>query len=468
MKTTTICWVIAAAVATLNNGFSEPRTWTDAQGRTVKAEFVEIKAGKVTLKFPNGKTMPFPFNRLSEADQAYVKRLFNLNPANIARQIDAHVNRKLAKEGIEPNPPTTEEQFVRRAYLEITGTIPTFDQALDFLESEDSDKRRKLIDQLLDTEGYISHSFNWYADMLRLVSRINDFYVYETYNQWIKDSIRQNKPYDQLVYEMLTSQGRIWDNPASGYFLRDRGMPLDNLSTTVAVFLGTEITCAQCHDHPFEDWTQMDFYQIYAFLAQRQDRPYGREFGQMLSKERGRIETEQRQEDESLGEKGFVQPFRNVISATYAKVWDDESKALTLPADYKYDDGKPGQPVTPRTLFGESTDRWANDLSPVINSPNGLRERTTQGLLSRQRTAFGNAPLAKPCTNPWIISHRLMKRKTPSCCATWSKHSRIWISTRRRSSEPSTTPKLGNAAPLSLGLPWPKSIGINTTFLALS
>ncbi len=344
----------------LTNPNLQARTWTDVQGRKVEAEYVDVNAGKVALRLANGKVVQFPFSKLSPDDQNYVKKQYGIQPKNVAKRIDSFINEKLKKEGIKANPLTTDEQFLRRAYLEITGTIPTFRQALDFLESENPDKRRILIDELLDSEGYISHSFNWFADMLRLVSITSDFYVYETYIDWIKQSIRENKPFDELVYEMLTSEGRLWDNPASGYYLRDRGMPLDNLSTTVALFLGTEITCAQCHDHPFEDWTQLDFYQLAAFLGQRQDRLYGSEFWQPLSKERARIESEQRAADSSLGEMGFVQSFRNVIAAAYAKVWDDPNKTTNLPPDYKYEDAKPGSPVSPRVLFGP-------DISPNVH-----------------------------------------------------------------------------------------------------
>lgn len=331
----------------------EFREWTDSQGRTVRAAFEGVAVGNVRLRLESGKEVPFPFSRLSPEDQAFVKARYRLDPANAAREIDNLVNAKLAAEGVEPNPMTTDAQFVRRVYLEIAGRIPTFDETLDFLESVDGDKRHRLIDRLIESEEFVSHSFNWYADLLRITSRTNDFFIFETYIDWVKQSLRENKPYDQFVREMITAKGRLWDDPASGYFIRDRGMPLGNLSSTVAVFLGTEITCAECHDHPFEDWTQMDFYSLAAFLGQRQDRMYGRDYGQMMTRERDRIESEQRTVDASLGADGFVQPFRIMIAANQHSIWDDEKKALKLPHDYRYDDAKPESLVEPRTLFGE-------------------------------------------------------------------------------------------------------------------
>lgn len=337
-------------------GWAGLRTWTAVDGRKVEAEYVKVEAGQVYLKPANGKIVPVPFARLSEADQAFVKKLYSVAPLSIAAQVDAQINKKLAAANVKPNPRTTDEQFVRRAYLEIAGTIPSYDQTLDFLESKDRDKRRKLIDKLLDSEEYVSHSFDWYADFLRVVSRTDAYYIFENYIDWIKKSVRENKPYDRFVYEMLTAKGSLWDEPAAGYFLRDRGMPLGNLSTTATAFLGTEITCAECHDHPFEDWTQRDFYSLAAFLAQREDRNSDREMSRMIAQEQRRIEAEQRQSDPSLKGDGFNQQFRQMVAASQAQVWDNATKVLKLPSNYKYDDGKPDQVVTPHTLFGENPD----------------------------------------------------------------------------------------------------------------
>ena len=76
------------------------------------------------------------------------------------------------------------------------------------------------------------------------------------YANFVKESLRENKPYDQFVREMISAQGQAWENGAIGYYMRDRGMPLDNMATTVRIFLGTRIECAQCHNHPFDKWSQ--------------------------------------------------------------------------------------------------------------------------------------------------------------------------------------------------------------------
>ena len=144
--------------------------------------------------------------------------------------------------------------------------IPTYEQTVAFLDSQDEHKRQKLIDTLLNSPGYASHFFNYWANILRLQDFPEQNLPAAAYIDWIKDSIRENKPYDRWVTEMLTAEGKIWDNPAAGYLLRDSGMPLDSVNNTVRVFLGTQIGCAQCHDHPFDRWKQHEFYEMAAFM----------------------------------------------------------------------------------------------------------------------------------------------------------------------------------------------------------
>ena len=127
--------------------------------------------------------------------------------------------------------------------------------------------REDLIDKLLSSPDYVSNMYNFWADTLRLVERPQPNIVADPFLGYVKDSIRTNKKYDQWVYEMLTADGKTWENPAVGFQLRDDGMPLPYIDNTVRVFLGTQIGCAQCHDHPFDQWTQYQFYELAAFTA---------------------------------------------------------------------------------------------------------------------------------------------------------------------------------------------------------
>ena len=160
--------------------------------------------------------------------------------------------------------------------MDIAGRIPTFSELSEFLESENEDKRAQLIDELLESEGYVSSYYNFWADILRVKSRGRRT-IMVSYQEWIKDSLRENLAYDKFVRELITSEGYVWDDPAVGYYLRDAGMPLDNMSNTAQVFLGTRMQCAQCHDHPFDKWTQKEYYHMAAYTIGLQSQlPYGK------------------------------------------------------------------------------------------------------------------------------------------------------------------------------------------------
>jgi hypothetical protein len=256
-----------------------------------------------------------------------------------AAKIDSLVEANYKHYQIEPNPLTTDEQFVRRIYLDITGTIPTYEQTVIFLESRDAQKREKLIDSLLNSPGYASHFFNYWANILRLQDYPEPQLPASAYIEWIKQSIREDKPYDQWVREMLIADGKIWDNPAAGYLLRDSGMPLDSMNNTVRVFLGTQIGCAQCHDHPFDRWKQHEFYEMAAYMYGVKTRGGGNPVGRL------------REELTKLpGGQGAIQ----LIRANTYQVRDDLKQVLKLPHDYQYDDAKPGQAVKPKAIFGDA------------------------------------------------------------------------------------------------------------------
>ena len=148
------------------------------------------------------------------------------------------------------------------------GEFPPCAETQAFLATTDPDKRNTLITQLLAGEGYVQRFFQVWGDTLRLSprSKLIGHVTGAAYADYLKNSLRTNKPYDMMVRELITAKGRAWDNGAIGFYMRDNGMPLDHSALTARVFLGTRIECAQCHDHPFDsDWTQMKFYQMAAF-----------------------------------------------------------------------------------------------------------------------------------------------------------------------------------------------------------
>lgn len=283
-----------------------------------------------------------------------LQRIAKIDPATRqealakAAKIDQMVEANYAKHKTTPNPMTSDEQFVRRIYLDITGTIPTLKDVRLFLANNDSQKRSKLIDNLLSQEGYASNFYNYWSDILRLKDgNIANNVPGRPYSEWVKECLEKNKPYDKFVYEMLTAEGKIWDNPAAGYILRDAGMPLDAMNNTVRVFLGTQIGCAQCHNHPFDHWTQKEFYEMAAFTfgtATRRgggDKKFGG--GNIVNK----MKDELKKVDTKYDGGG---KYNRLLIGNLVEVYDNNAK-LVLPHDYRYDDAKPKQAVQPKTIF---------------------------------------------------------------------------------------------------------------------
>ena len=280
--------------------------------------------------------------------------------AQAAGRIDDLLAGHRRDHGVEPAVRLDDGQFARRAYLDLAGRIPTHDEVTEFLQSRAASKRADLVDRLLESPDYVSHFYNFWADILRLTERPQKSLPFEPYLHYVKDSIRTNKPYDEWVHEMLTADGRLWENPAVGFQLRDFGMPLPYVDNTVRVFLGTQIGCAQCHDHPFDHWTQRQFYELAALTAGTKMRP-GPPPGQVkpppgtVRKGAGmrdpeaiairRLVQDVRRETERPGAVQFV--LANATRVTFA------DRPLALPHDYRYADATPLEVVSPRVLWGD-------------------------------------------------------------------------------------------------------------------
>lgn len=274
----------------------------------------------------------------------------------MAAEIDKMVLTGLKKNNVSPNPKTSDEQFLRRVYLDVTGSIPSYRETMKFLSSKDPDKRAKLIDELLNGEGYASHFYNYWADVLRYKDNLSNDVRGEPFRQWLKQSLAENKPWNKMVYEMLTAEGLIWDNPATGYFQRDPGMPLDVMNNTIRIFLGTRIGCAQCHDHPFDRWTQREFYEIAAFTFGTTNGTYGGDKRFFPEDPNKRLQEEYSsivQEEEDRRNNSYR--FNRMINVNMRLI-NDQDRKITLPKDYQYSNGKPGEVVAPKTLFGPAAE----------------------------------------------------------------------------------------------------------------
>ncbi len=188
--------------------------------------------------------------------------------------IDEHVDAKLAKLKIQPSPLADEATFLRRLYLDLTGAPPTPEQARAFLDDPDRSrtKRLELVNELIGSPGFVDHwSLKW-GDLLQS----NRDHLGEkglwAFRQWIRDAIQHNTPYDAFVRDLLTSVGSTYDAPATNFY-RVNDDPKKAMENTTQLFLGVRMVCAQCHDHPFERWTQNQYYQLSAFFASVGMRP---------------------------------------------------------------------------------------------------------------------------------------------------------------------------------------------------
>ncbi|QDT98583.1 DUF1549 and DUF1553 domain-containing protein [Gimesia aquarii] len=182
--------------------------------------------------------------------------------------IDEHIFAKLKVLGLPPSGECDDATFLRRTTLDITGRLPTLEQAQEFLSDKRPDKRTRKIDDLLDSTGYADLFAAKWAGILRNKAGGNlEQVARETFgfHAWIRSSISSNKPFDQFVTELITARGKPGTNPAVSWYRAVKD-PKDQMSDIAQVFLGVRIQCAQCHHHPYEKWSQDDFYGFQAFF----------------------------------------------------------------------------------------------------------------------------------------------------------------------------------------------------------
>lgn len=201
--------------------------------------------------------------------------------------VDQLASAKFKELGIAPSPLCDDATFLRRAFLDATGTLPTTEEAVAFLDSTDAEKRKKLIDRLLGFTGdptqdiyndkYAAFWTLKWADLIRNSSaNLGEQGMWALHN-WIRESFRTNKPFDAFVRELVSAKGSIFSNGPANYF-RVANNPADLAEMTSQLFLGVRLQCAKCHHHPFEKYSQGDYYGFAAFFS-RVSTKGGQEFG---------------------------------------------------------------------------------------------------------------------------------------------------------------------------------------------
>lgn len=253
-------------------------TFSDGSSRDVShlavfessALFVEVDADGVASAEHSGQTVV----TARYLDQQMAIRLefvpnrpgFQFNSPDPANFIDEAVFAQLKRLRINPSEVCSDSVFVRRVHLDLTGLLPSADKARSFVSSIDPLKREKLIDELLASPGFNDMMALRWADLLKVEEKTLDKKGVEVFHRWIRDSFAAKKPLNQFARELLEARGSTYEVPPTNLYrtLRD---PSARGEATAQLFLGIRLQCARCHNHPFDKWTQDDYYGWSNFFA---------------------------------------------------------------------------------------------------------------------------------------------------------------------------------------------------------
>lgn len=204
--------------------------------------------------------------------------LMRATAAELTSRIDELVAAGWKRENVEPAPPTGDSEFLRRIYLDLIGTIPSFAETTAFLNDVSTGKREQLIDRLLADPRFARHQADVWDQIL--FGRNPPGYqtdIRDGFQNWLRKQFEENTPYDQWVSAILKAEGNTVDDGPPMWFCQYRNQPEDATEALTQTFLGIQLQCARCHDHPFEAWTQLDFYGMAAFVARLEVVTVGKE-----------------------------------------------------------------------------------------------------------------------------------------------------------------------------------------------
>lgn len=206
--------------------------------------------------------------------------------------IDELVFANLKQIGVPPSPLSDDTTFLRRASLDIAGRLPSVEESREFLASKDPDKRNKLIETLLSSPDYADYFANKWTPLLHNKrDAATDITANFAFHSWVRDNLLANTPYDQMVRQLLAATGTIATNPPVAWYKRVK-QPTQQLEDVAQLFLGVRMQCAQCHHHPFERWSQGDYYSFAAFFSQVGRKPTTTAGEDVIFHKRGIAQTE--------------------------------------------------------------------------------------------------------------------------------------------------------------------------------
>ncbi|MDZ4406007.1 MAG: DUF1549 and DUF1553 domain-containing protein [Prosthecobacter sp.] len=222
--------------------------------------------------------------------------------------IDQHVFANLKQIGVPPSPICDDSSFLRRISLDIGGRLPTDEETKAFLASKEPDKRDRAIEALLNSPDYADYFANKWTSLLKNQrTEAADITANFAFHAWMRDSLLANTKYDQIVRQILASTGTIVSNPPVAWYKRVKE-PNVQLEDVAQLFLGVRMQCAQCHHHPFERWTQAEYYHLAAFFSQIGRKPTAIAGEDLIFHKRGTAQTEHRKTRVMLKPAGLGEP----------------------------------------------------------------------------------------------------------------------------------------------------------------
>ena len=194
------------------------------------------------------------------------QRDFKLTAPKPINFIDEHIFKKLRELQINPGDRVSDHIFLRRVYFDLLGIPPTAEQSQDFIHDQNPQKRQLLIDELLIRPEFADQWALKWSDLLRNEEKVMDQHGVQVFHEWIRQCFADGLPLDQFASQLIAAKGSTYDNPPANYYrpLRD---PLTRGETTARLFLGVRLECAKCHNHPFDRWTQDDYYSWASVFA---------------------------------------------------------------------------------------------------------------------------------------------------------------------------------------------------------
>ena len=247
----------------------------DVAAVSTNADIKGARVGEATLLVRyQGKFTTVPVTIVNPAPGFTWKQLSQNN------YIDKAIDAKLQRLKIQPSPLVDDAGFLRRVSLDLTGQLPDPNEVRNFVNDPTKLKRGKLIDKLIASNAFVDHWTLKLGDLLQANRKFMGEKGVFAFDEWIRQSFATDKPYDKMVREILSASGSTYETPAANFFRVTRD-PKPTMEATTQVFLGVRMVCAQCHDHPFERWTQNQYYEMASFYSATGLRP-GYEVGEEI------------------------------------------------------------------------------------------------------------------------------------------------------------------------------------------